>query len=161
MGMKLVSVAAVAENGVIGDEGELPWDSIPADKAQYRALIADSPVIMGRRTFESMLDDLPGRAQIVLSRSDPDYDVETASVVESVEAAIERARSFDAEAVYVIGGGTVYELFQPHLDRMVLSRVYGAYEGDTHYPEWDESEWELVSETPYDRFTLEEWRRRA
>jgi dihydrofolate reductase len=95
-----------------------------------------------------------------LSRSDPEYDVETVSVVESVEAAIERARSFDAETAYVLGGGTVYELFQPRLDRMVLSRVHGTYEGDTYYPEWNGEEWELVSETPYDRFTLEEWRRR-
>ena len=158
--MELVSVAALAENGVIGRDGELPWDSIPADKAQYRALIADDPVIMGRRTFESMLDDLPGRAQIVLSRTERGYDVETAVRAESIEAAIEHAESFGTDTAYVIGGGAIYELFQPHLDRMVLSRVRGAYEGDTYYPEWDETEWELVSETGYDRFTLEEWRRK-
>ncbi len=158
--MELVSVAAVAENGVIGRNGELPWDSIPGDRAQYRNRVADDPVIMGRRTFESMLDDLPGRAQIVLSRTEQEYDVETAIYADSAKAAIARARSFGTDTAYVIGGGAVYELFKPYLDRMVLSRVPGEYEGDTYYPEWSESEWELVRETPYDRFTLEEWRRR-
>ncbi len=158
--IELVAVAAVAENGVIGRDGELPWESIPADKAQYRALIADSPVILGRRTFESMHDDLPGRVQIVLSRTERSYDVETAVHADDVEAATEHVRSLGDDIAYVIGGGVVYELFQPHVDRMVLSRVHGSYEGDTYYPEWDEGEWELVGETEYNRFTLEEWLRK-
>ncbi len=158
--MELVSVAAVAENGVIGREGELPWASIPADKSQYRARIADEPVIMGRRTFESMLDDLPGRAQIVLSRTERTYDVESAVHAGDVEAAIDRAQSFGSECSYVIGGGMVYECFQPRLDRMVLSRVHGTYGGDSHYPEWSPEEWELAGETTYGRFKLVEWRRR-
>lgn len=161
--MELVSVAAVAENGVIGIDGELPWDSIPADKRQYRARVADSPVVLGRRTFESMLDDLPGSAQIVLSRTERDYDVRTAHHAESVEAALELAESLaaalDTDAVYVLGGGGIYEAFQPHLDRMLLSRVPGEYEGDARYPDFDVREWELERETEYDGFTLEEWRR--
>ena len=158
--MELVSVAAVAENGVIGDDGELPWESIPADKRQYRARIADSPVILGRKTFESMLHDLPGAAQIVLSRTDREFDVDTAHHAASVEAAVETAESLDVETAYVIGGGTIYELFQPHVDRMFLSRVHGEYDGDSSFPQWDADEWELVSETEYDRYTLEEWVRR-
>ena len=75
--MKLVSVAAVAENGVIGRDGELPWESIPADKRQYRNRVADAPVILGRRTFDSMRDDLPGSHQIVLSRAERDYGVDS------------------------------------------------------------------------------------
>jgi len=158
--MELVSVAALSENGVIGRSGELPWESIPADKAQYRRRIADDPVVLGRRTFESMLDDLPGRVQIVLSRSERNYGVDSAVHADGVETAIERAKSFGADTAYVIGGGAVYELFQPHVDRMLLSRVHGTYEGDTYYPEFDTAEWELTDETAYDRFTLEEWRRR-
>lgn len=159
--MELVSVAALSENDVIGRDGELPWPSIPEDKAQYRDRIADSPVIMGRRTFESMLDDLPGSAQIVLSRSDQEFDVETASHARTVAEAIDIAESLGAETAYVIGGGAIYDLFQPYLDRMVLSRVNGEYEGDTVYPEWDPDEWRLDSETPYERFTLQEWVRNA
>lgn len=155
--MELVSVAAVAENGVIGDDGELPWPSIPEDREQYRNRVADSPVVLGRRTFESMLDDLPGRVQIVLSRSEREYGVESAVPVQSVEEAIEEGRELDEETVYVLGGGVIYRLFQPRLDRMVLSRIHGEYEGDSYYPEFDDEKWELVAETSHDRFTLEEW----
>lgn len=157
--MKLVSVAAVADNLVIGRDGEIPWESLPQDRRQYRALVADDPVILGRRTFESMLDDVPGRAQIVLSRTERDYHVETAYHAGSVEEAIEQAANLDTETAYVLGGGQVYDLFQPHLDRMVLSRVPGKYEGDTYYPEWESDEWELVEETPFEKFTVEHWER--
>jgi dihydrofolate reductase len=156
----LVSVAAVAENGVIGRDGELPWPSVPADKAQYRRRVADAPVVLGRRTFESMREDLPGRAQIVLSRTPREYGVETAHHAGSVADASELAAELDAEAAYVLGGGGIYELFQPHLDRMLLSRIPGEYEGDSYYPEFDDDEWELLEETPFEGFTLEEWRRR-
>jgi dihydrofolate reductase len=157
--MEIVSVAAVAENGVIGRDGELPWESIPADKRQYRERVADGPVILGRRTFESMREDLPGRAQVVLSRTERSYNVATARHAADVDAALEVAASLGYPSVYVLGGAEVYELLQPHADRMALSRVHGSYDGDSHYPEWDAGEWELERETPYDRFTLEEWRR--
>lgn len=155
--MELVSVAAVADNGVIGGDGELPWPSISEDRKQYRERVAGQPVVLGRRTFESMLDDLPGSVQFVVSRSGRDYPVETAVHVESVDDVVERAQGLGSETVYVLGGGAIYHLFQPHLDRMVLSRVHGEYEGDTYYPEWDEHEWELVTETPFERFTLQKW----
>jgi dihydrofolate reductase len=159
--VELVSVAAVAENGVLGRDGELPWPSIPADKRQYRERIADHPVVLGRVTFESMLDDLPGSAQIVLSRSESAFDVETAHHASGVDDAVAIADSMGADRAYVIGGGGIYELFQPVVDRMVLSRVHGEYEGDASFPEWDTGEWELVDTEVYDRFTLEEWTRRA
>ena len=155
--MELVSVAAIADNRVIGDDGELPWPSIPADKQQYRERIANDPVILGRVTFESMLDDLPGTAQIVLSRSEQDFDVLTAHHAAGVDDAIAVAEGLDAETAYVLGGAVIYDLFQPHLDRMVLSRVAGDYEGDAVYPAWDDEAWTLESTTDYDRFRLEEW----
>ncbi|WP_424014233.1 dihydrofolate reductase [Halorubrum xinjiangense] len=162
--MKLVSVAAVAENRVIGRDGEVPWPHIEADVRQYRERVAGSPVILGRRTFDSMRGDLPGSRQIVVSRSVDAVDVPTATVANGDEEAIELAREAASEVggdtVYVLGGGGIYELFQPHLDGMALSHVDGAYEGDTRYPEWDESEWEIAEETEYDRFTLREWVRR-
>ena len=158
--MDVVSVAAVSENGVIGRDGELPWESIPADKAQYRRRVADAPVVLGRRTFESMLDDPPGGTQIVLSRTEREYGVDSAHHAESVEGAIEVAKSLESDVVYVLGGGMIYELFQPYLDRMVLSRVPGEYDGDSYYPDWEDNEWVLESETTYDGFRLEEWRRR-
>jgi dihydrofolate reductase len=158
--VELVSVAAVAQNGVIGRDGELPWPSIPADRTQYRRQVADATVVLGRRTFESMREDLPGRARIVLSRSPREYDVGTAHHAGSVEDAIELAAELGADTAYVLGGGGIYELFQPHLDRMLLSRIPGEYEGDSYYPEFDDDEWELLEETPFEGFTLEEWQRR-
>ncbi len=158
--MELVSVAAVAENGVIGDDGELPWPSIPADRRQYRDRVAGHPVILGRRTFESMREDLPGSVQIVLSRTERTHDVPTAHHAGSVEEAVAVAESLGADRAYVIGGAAIYELFQPHVDRMVLSRVEGSYGGDRRYPDWDEADWRLVEREPHDRFTLEVWERR-
>ncbi|VTT87218.1 Dihydrofolate reductase [Halorubrum sp. DM2] len=186
--MRLVSVAALAENRVIGKDGEVPWPHIEADVRQYRERVAGSPVVLGRRTFDSMRDDLPGSRQIVVSRSVEAVDVPTAVVAGGVEEALALARDIVADAavereqvpaetgpapepvagasegddaVYVLGGGAIYELFQPHLDGMVLSHVDGTYDGDTQYPEWDESEWEVAAETDYDRFTLREWVRRG
>ncbi len=159
-GIELVSVAAIAENRVIGADGALPWERLPEDYRQYRARVADDPVVLGRRTFDSMRPTLPGRAQIVLSHSQREYDSESISHAGGVEAALRRARSLGDETVYVLGGAEIYALFQPHLDRMVLSRVTGEYEGDTEYPAWDDSEWTLAEETAYERFTIQFWERR-
>jgi dihydrofolate reductase len=159
--MELVAVAAVAENRAIGSDGELPWDHIAADVEQYRARVAGHPVVLGRRTFESMLDDLPGAAQVVLSRTEREFDVPTAHHAAGVEEAVAVLEDLDADVGYVLGGGGVYHLFQPYLHRMLLSRVPGAYEADSFYPEFDESEWELVETTEYEGFTLEEWERRG
>jgi dihydrofolate reductase len=155
--MELISVAAVADNGVIGRNGELPWPSIPADKRQYRNRIADWPVILGRRTFDSMRDDLPGRAQVVLSRSASDYGIESAHHASGVDDAIETVESLGDDRAYVIGGAGIYALFQPVVDRMILSRIPDEYDGDAYFPEWNTDEWTVVDRTPYDEFTLEEW----
>lgn len=160
-GMELVSVAAVAENGVIGRDGEIPWPSIPEDKRQYRERIADWPVILGRRTFDSMRDDLPGSAQVVLSREEREHDVETAHHASGVDDAIDVVKRLGRERAYVIGGGGIYALFQPVVDRMVLSRVPGEYDGDTYYPEWDADVWRLASTEEYEDFSLEEWVRQT
>ncbi|MCU4718084.1 dihydrofolate reductase [Halapricum hydrolyticum] len=155
--MELITVAAVAENGVIGRDGEIPWPSIPADKQQYRDRIADSPVILGRVTFDSMRDDLPGTAQIVLSRSESAFDVESAHHVSGIDDAIATVESLGSDHAYVIGGAGIYDLFQPAIDRMILSRIPGEYDGDTYFPDWETNDWTLVDRTPYDEFTLEEW----
>jgi dihydrofolate reductase len=155
--MELITIAAVAENGVIGKDGELPWPSIPADKRQYRSRIADWPVILGRRTFESMRDDLPGTAQIVLSRSNRQYDIDSAHHAGGVDDAVETVESLGYDRAYVIGGAGIYDVFQPVVDRMVLSRIPDEYDGDAYFPDWNRTDWTIVNRTPYDGFTLEEW----
>jgi dihydrofolate reductase len=159
--MELASVAAVAENRAIGLDGDLPWPRLEGDKEQYRARVAGHPVILGRVTFESMLDDLPGAAQVVMSRTEREFDVPTAHHAADVEGAVEVLEELGAEAGYVLGGEKVYELFQPRLDRMFLSRVPGEYEADSFYPEFDGAEWRLAGTTEYEAFTLEDWVRRG
>ncbi len=155
--MDIVAVAAVSENGVIGAGSELPWD-LDNEVAAYRERVAGETVVLGRKTFEMFdHDDLPGARQLVLSRGEPDYDVESATVVGSVEGAIETARSAGAETLYVLGGAGVYEAFLPEYDRMYLSRIDGEYEGDARFPDFDRAAWTLESEERYEGYTLETW----
>ena len=141
--VELVVVAAVAENGVIGVDGGMPWH-YPADMAHFKETTMGHPVIMGRTTFESIaaqLDGpLPGRTNVVLSGSDPAVP-EGVVVVESVTDAIEAARGTGAETAFVAGGATVYEQFLPLADRMVLTEVPEAPDGDTYFPDWDRDVW--------------------
>lgn len=157
--MELVSVAAVAENGVIGLDGDIPWPNIPEDTQQYRDRVGNWPVVMGRVTFDAMRHNLPGSAQVVLSRSESEFGVDTAHHASGVESALEVLESLGATRAYVIGGGGIYDLFQPVVDRMALSRVPGEYEGDSYFPEWDEDDWQLLTSTEYEDYTLEEWAR--
>jgi dihydrofolate reductase len=153
--MEVVSVAAVSENGVIGEGNTLPWD-LPHESQRYRERVADDLVVIGRRTYE-MFDDPPGRVQIVLSRSDRDWDAPTARHAGSVADALAVARDLDADTLYVLGGSAIYELFLDVADRQLLSRVHGEYDGDAYYPEFDHDSWRLDSETERDGYTLEDW----
>ena len=159
--MELAAVAAIAENRAIGRDGELPWDHIAEDVEQYRTRVAGHPVILGRETFESMLDDLPGSVQVVMSRTEREFDVPTAHHAAGVDEAVAILEDLGAEVGYVLGGAGIYHLFQPHLHRMYLSRIPGTYAADSFYPEFDESEWRLAETTDYEGFTLEEWERRS
>lgn len=155
--MDLVTVAAVAENGVIGADGGLPWPAIPADRRQYRARVAGHPTILGRRTFESMREDPPGSAQVVLSRTERDASVETAQYVAGADEALAAVDALGADRASVLGGAAIYDLFQPVVTEMVLSRVPGAYPGDARFPDWDRDAWTLRERTDADGFTLERW----
>lgn len=121
-------VLARAGNGVIGRDGGLPW-RIPADLRRFKALTLGKPMIMGRRTFESFPAPLPGRRHIVLTR-DPDWQSEGAEVAHSVEEALALAGS----EASVIGGAEVVALLLPQADRVELTEVHAAIEGDTVVP---------------------------
>lgn len=145
--MKLALVVAVAENGVIGVDGDIPWDH-PEDLARFKQTTIGHPVIMGRRTFESILErlgePLPGRTNIVLSTQDldlPDGAVQAGSVTDAVETADETGTS----VAYVIGGATVYRQFLPRADRLHWTEIHETYEGDTYFPSVDRDAWTEVS----------------
>ncbi|WP_181686933.1 dihydrofolate reductase [Halorhabdus salina] len=155
--MDIVAVAAVAENGIIGDGPTLPWE-LPDEVRRYRERVAGETVAIGRRTFE-MFDDPPGARQIVLSRAERTHADPAVSHASGVEAAIERASRDGASVLYVLGGAAIYEVFLPYYDRMLLSRVDGTYDGDAAFPEFDTAVWNMTSETRFDGYTLERWER--
>jgi dihydrofolate reductase len=129
-------VVAVAQNGVIGVEGRLPWH-ISVDLRRFKALTSGKPMVMGRKTFESLPGLLPGRRHIVLTR-DPKWQEDGAEVAHSVEQALQLA---NAPHVAVIGGAQIYQLFLPRADRIELTEVHAKPEGDARFPCFDRGEW--------------------
>ena len=121
-------VLARADNGVIGRDGQLPWH-LPADLKRFKAMTMGKPMIMGRKTFDSFPSPLPGRRHIVLTR-DRDWAAEGAEVVHSVEDALALA----GDEVAVIGGAEVFALFLDRADRVELTEVHAAPEGDATVP---------------------------
>ncbi len=145
--MTLCLVVAAAENGVIGRNNQLPW-YLPEDLKHFKRVTLGKPVIMGRKTWESIGRPLPGRTNIVITRQ-PDYLAEGARVVDSLEAALELAEGValidGADEVMVIGGADIYRLALPRADRVYLTEVHAEVEGDAFFPDWDRSHWREVS----------------
>lgn len=139
--MRISLIVAASANGVIGTAGGLPWH-LPDDFRYFRQTTMGSPVIMGRRTRESIGRALPGRRNIVLTRS-RDYSADGAVVAGSVDEAL--AAAGDADEVFVIGGGEIYSLFLDRAARVYLTRVDARIEGDTYFPALDPDEWQLTS----------------
>ena len=141
--MKIVLVAAVAENNVIGKDGQLPW-KIRSDLRHFRALTLDKPVIMGRKTFELIGKPLDRRTNIVISR-DPKFSAEGIEKAPSLKAALAIARK-DAERrgtdeIMVIGGNAVFAEAMPLADRLEITRVHARPEGDVYFPPIDAKMW--------------------
>ncbi|MBT0652723.1 dihydrofolate reductase [Geomobilimonas luticola] len=124
-------IAAMAENRVIGSKGGIPWH-LPADLAHFRELTTGHPVIMGRTTFASIGRPLPGRRNLVLSRT-AGFRAEGVEVFASLEDAL--AACTGADEVFIGGGGEVYREALPRADRIYLTVVHRYYEGDTFFPE--------------------------
>jgi dihydrofolate reductase len=156
--MRVVLVAAVAANGVIGDDGEMPWH-LPADLAHFRRTTVGHPVVLGRRTFDRVRavvgGPLPDRTNVVLTTrpgSLPAHDDVVG--VDSVEAALDAARATGAATAYVAGGASVYGQLLPRADAMVLSELHDAHEGDTTFPSVDRERWRETDRDPHERFDV-------
>ena len=146
--MKLAMIVAQDENRVIGVDNQLPW-RISADLQYFKANTLGKPIIMGRKTFESIGRPLPGRTNIVVTRQ-ADLTLEGAEVCLSLEEAISRAQvvceQSDANEAVVIGGDQIYQLALPLAARVYLTQVHGCVEGDAWFPELAEADWSLVSD---------------
>jgi dihydrofolate reductase len=136
-------VAAVARGGVIGRDGGIPW-RLPEDMVRFRALTMGHPVVMGRRTWESLPDGyrpLPGRGNVVVTR-DPEWSAQGADRSGSIQDALALLAS--ERRVFVIGGGEIYRAALPFADELLLTEIDADVEGDTTFPTWDRGEFEEV-----------------
>ena len=139
-------IVAVAKNGVIGDKNSLLWH-ISEDLRFFKRTTSGHPVIMGRKTYESLGRPLPNRENVVVSRTAD--SIEGCTVARSLKEAV---AMFPAEEeVFIIGGAQIYALALDIADRFYLTRVEHEYEGDTSFPAWDESAWRLLSREEHER----------
>ncbi|MCU7905506.1 MAG: type 3 dihydrofolate reductase [Candidatus Thiodiazotropha sp. (ex Epidulcina cf. delphinae)] len=134
-------IAAMARNRVIGRNNRLPW-RLPADLKRFKALTMGKPIVMGRRTWESLPGILPGRQHIVVTRNQ-DYQAQGCTLVHSMDAALQAAG--EAPEVMIVGGGRFYEAMMPRADRLYLTLIEAEVEGDAYFPAIDRQAWQEVS----------------
>ena len=152
---RVLLVAAVADNGVIGNGSDIPWH-VPGEQAEFKELTLGHVLVMGRTTYESIGRPLPGRTTIVLTR-DSAWSAAGVQVAGSLDEALATAAGLDGD-VMVVGGAQVYAAALPVADTQVISRVHLEPEGDVHYPAYDPGEWREIrreSRNGYDRVWLE------
>lgn len=143
----ITMIAAAAENNALGKDNDLVWH-LPDDFKRFKRLTSGHHIIMGRKTFESFPKLLPDRTHVIITRK-KDYSPENTIVVHSMEEAL-KVSKLDDEA-FIIGGGEIYKMGMEHADRIELTRVHGEFEADTHFPEIDKSEWEIVKDQFHDK----------
>jgi dihydrofolate reductase len=150
--MTVSLVAAVGRNGVIGRDGGLPWERT-GDQVHFKALTLDHVLVMGRRTYESIGRPLPRRTTVVVTRR-PDWSApEGVLVAHDIASALDLAATVDDE-VFVIGGAEVYAATLPFADRLVLTEVDQAPDGDTFFPAYDRSAWQETARETHQGFAI-------
>ena len=134
-------VAAMTQDRVIGCQGKMPWH-LPRELQHFKSLTWGKPIVMGRKTYDGLKRPLPGRRNLVLSRQ-PNLEIEGCEVFPSLDEAIQAAET--DEEVMVIGGGYVFELAIAQASRIYLTLIDAKIDGDTYFPEWDQTQWTVVS----------------
>ncbi len=142
--MIISAIVATAKNNVIGNDNDIPW-YLPADLKYFKKTTLHRHIIMGRNTYESIGKPLPKRTNIIMTRN-PFFIATGCLTVHSFEEALDLAKSHNEEEVFIIGGGKIYELALPFLDKIYLTSVDAEVEGTVHFPTLAPEEWKLVSE---------------
>lgn len=142
--MEVTLIAAVASNGVLGRDGEIPW-RLPEDLRRFKERTLGHHLVLGRRTWESIGRPLPGRRMVVISRRTGYRAPPEVTVVDSLEAALTLAESAGETEVFVAGGADIYRLALPHADRLLLTELDLEVEGDTFFPPFDATLWREIS----------------
>jgi dihydrofolate reductase len=160
----LSHIVAASENNVIGSKNELPW-RLANDFTYFKNKTWGMPVIMGRKSYESLKKSLPGRVNIVVTGK-TDWQPENVFVVNNIDDAIEKAKESDAKEIFIIGGGEIFKQTIEIISKIYLTRVHATIEGDTFYPEIKKDTWKLVDAQsfPADEknnyaYTFEVWER--
>ena len=143
----LAMIAAVAKNGVIGRNNQLPWH-LPNDLKNFKHVTMGKPLIMGRKTFASLGNKpLPGRTNIVLTH-DTSFSASGIQVVNNAQAAVSLAENIcqelEVDETMIIGGAQIYEFFMPFAQRLYITQVQKEIDGDTYFPEFDQDDWKLM-----------------
>lgn len=143
--MILSVIVAIAHNRVIGLNNQMPWH-LPADLAWFKKNTLNKPVIMGRKTFESIGRPLPNRHNIVISRQiEPsDNKISNVSWVKSIDEAISLAQAQQPDEVFIIGGGNIYQQVLPLIDRLYLTHIDAELQGDTYFPDYLPEQWQVI-----------------
>lgn len=157
---------AASENGVIGKNNTLPWH-LPNDLKYFKNLTWGLPILMGRKTFDSIGKPLPGRKSIVITRNN-DWQQAGVHVVHSIPAAVQEAEALGAKEIFVIGGAEIFNASLPQANRIYLTRIHQDFDGDVFFPAIDETTWQLSSsrfckkdeKNPYDH-TYQVWERKS
>lgn len=161
--MIVSAIVAASENNVIGRDNQLPW-RLPADLKYFKQTTMGKPIIMGRKTFESLGKPLPGRPNIAITRQ-ADYSHEGLIVTASLQEALDAAKAFDTNEVFITGGSEIFaQALSSLVQRIYLTRVHASVDGDTFFPVLAKEQWKLVSSDlhPADEkhayaFTFEVW----
>ncbi|MEL3927543.1 type 3 dihydrofolate reductase [Aeromonas enteropelogenes] len=147
--MKISMIAAMAQDRVIGKDNQMPWH-LPADLAHFKRVTLGKPVLMGRKTFESIGRPLPGRRNLIISRNAAYAAPEGTEVFPSIEAVLATlAEVGEVNELMVIGGGHLYGQLLAKADCLYLTRIELAVEGDTRFPAFDDGQWQLVESEAY------------
>ncbi len=136
-------IVAMDKNRVIGNENQIPW-KIPADMSFFKAVTMHHPVIMGRKTHESIGRALPNRDNIVVTRQQ-NYEAKGCIVVPDLSTAVDEALKLEKQEIFVIGGAQMYEQAMPLADKLYITEIDAEFKGDTYFPEIKPEEWELES----------------
>ena len=140
-------IVAMDENRTIGYKNKLPWN-LPSELKYFREATKGKPVIMGRKTYESIGRPMPERLNIIITRH-KNYKADNCIVVNNSEEAVKAAKG--SNEIMVIGGAEIYKLFLPIANRLYLTKVHGIFKGDTYFPEFNESEWTKVKEKFFEK----------
>ena len=139
--MLISMIAAIDKNRLIGNGPDIPWQ-MPADQRHFRDITLGKPVVMGRKTFETLKNPLPKRLNIILTRNTAYKAPKDCIVAHTVEEVIERAQ--EVEELMICGGAPIYQAFLPHADRLYLTQIHATFEGDVYFPAFDITAWQEV-----------------